>query len=281
MYISDSHTDFLTILKDKNARKNYLSQCKNQGVRTLGCAVFTLENNYTVKDIRMFKNELLIWSQEFEMNLLLTIEDLGFIKTYQDLDALIDLRPFSVTLTWNFENQFAGGAKTKLGLSALGKSTLSLLERNNILIDTAHLSRRSFYEVADLSGNPLFNSHSNIDEICSHDRNLTNDQIKQIASTGGFLGITLYDKFIADERIDSRSIAKQFDFLNNQVGLECVGFGTDFYGVDFSNLPVDIKNYYDFFRIRKHLKSMGYNDKLIEKIMHKNFEDFYALYLKS
>ena len=98
----------------------------------------------SVQDVENLKNELDYYNKKYHTKFFLSVEDLGFIKTEQDLKKLIDLRPISVTLTWNEANQFAGGANSNKKLTKLGIETIKLLEEKDVLIDTAHLSRKSF-----------------------------------------------------------------------------------------------------------------------------------------
>ena len=114
-------------------------------------------------------------------------------------NSLIKLKPFAVTLTWNNKNQFGGGAHSTCGLTKFGKLAIKMLEQNGILVDCAHLNRKSFWQFTRLTTKPIFVSHSNLNCICSHKRNLTNKQIEFIAKSGGYVGLTLYQKFILEK----------------------------------------------------------------------------------
>ena len=187
---------------------------------------------------------------------------------------LINLKPFSTTLTWNDCNQFAGGSNSLEGLSKLGKTYINIVEQNNVLIDTAHLSRRSFWDFCKQTSLPIYNSHSNIYNIHYHNRNLTHNQIRQIVNSNGYLGITLYDKFMSYTKTSSKDIAIQFDYLIQKFGYKNFGLGTDFYGIDNKNLPIDIQNYDHLSNLVENLKILGYNDTIIEHLLYKNFENF-------
>ena len=176
MKICDAHTDFLTEIKDREKREAYVKSIRKiSGV--ISCAVFTTNSTISVKDVENFKSELDYYNKKYHTNFLLSIEDLGFIKSIKELYELIKLKPISVTLTWNEENQFAGGAHTNKGLTKFGLDVIKLLEEKDILIDTAHLSRKAFYEYCRITSKPIYNSHSNIYSLHKHKRNLTNKQI--------------------------------------------------------------------------------------------------------
>ena len=77
---------------------------------------------------------------------------------------------------------------------------LKLLEENNILVDTAHLSRKAFYDFAKITTKPIYNSHANLNTLFAHPRNLTNKQIEKIVQSNGFLGLTIYEHFISKQK---------------------------------------------------------------------------------
>jgi len=277
MKLCDAHTDFLTEIKNKNERENYIKNiCKK--IKIISCAVFTTNSTLGVQDVENFKKELNYYNRKYKIKLLLSIEDLGFIKTENDLNKLIKLKPISVTLTWNEENQFAGGADSKKGLTKLGIKTIKLLENNNILIDTAHLSRKAFNQFCKITKKPIYNSHSNINVLNKHNRNLNNNQIKKIVNSGGFLGLTFYEKFISNKKIDCFDIALQFDYLIKKFGYKNFGLGTDLYGIKNENLPKDFKSYNDIKNLINELKKLHYSNKIINAIIYKNYTKFTKIY---
>ena len=270
--ISDSHTDFITELKSAGEREEYVKRLKKQKVKSVVCAVFTTNKKITLGELKAYKDEIERLKTKYGVDLIFAVEDMGFLIDEQ-IQEFINLKPFSTTLTWNCLNQFAGGAKDKGGLTQFGKKTIKQLESNNILVDTAHLNKKSFWQFAQLTRKPIFNSHSNIFSINKHCRNLTDKQIQKIVDSNGFLGLTIYDEFVAGEKISSLDIAKQFDYLIKKFGYNNFGFGTDFYGINKTNLPVDIKDYVSLRRnVNKHLKEMGYNKKIINRLMYKNLQ---------
>ena len=273
MKICDAHTDFLTEIKDKSERERYVKEIR-KNIKTISCAVFTTNSTMSVQGVENFKIELEKYNKKFHTKLLLSIEDLGFIKTIDELYELIKLKPISVTLTWNKANQFAGGAHSHKGLTRLGIKTIRLLEKNNILFDTAHLSRKAFNQFCKITNKPIYNSHSNIFALHRHKRNLTDKQIKKIVNSDGFLGITFYQKFISNEKITMQGVALQFDYLIKKFGYKNFGLGTDLYGIENKYLPQDFKSYLDVKNLAEELKKLNYSQKVINAILYKNFENF-------
>ena len=274
MKISDSHTDFLTAIKNIEEREKYVSKIKSLGAKNISCAIFTTDKNMTMQDVITYSKELDWLQNKYGINLLLSIEDLGFIKNKEELQQIISLHPISVTLTWNYANQFGGGAHSNIGLSDWGKHCVSLLEQNNIFIDTAHMSRKSFWNFCKITKFPIFNSHSNLYALKRNARNLTDKQIEQIVKSNGYLGLTLYDRFISNSKISCKDIALQYDYLIKRFGYRNFGLGTDLYGVETNHLPYDIKDYGGILKLANELRSLGYSHKIVDCILYRNFENF-------
>ena len=273
MKICDAHTDFLTEIKDRKDREEYVKSIRKIS-DVISCAVFTTNSTISVKDVENFKSELDYYNKKYHTKLMLAIEDLGFVKTIEELYELIKLKPISVTLTWNGENQFAGGAHTNKGLTEFGRKVIKSLEENNILIDTAHLSRKAFFEFAKITTKPIYNSHANINFLFKHERNLTNKQIKMIVDSNGYLGITFYESFISNSKISMNDIAQQADYLIKHFGYKNFGFGTDLYGIEKEFLPTDFKSYYDVEKMTIELRKLKYSSKIIKAVYYKNLKNF-------
>lgn len=281
--IADAHNDFLTAEKDKSKRAKLVADFVSQGVGVLNCAVFTTEQNLNIADVEAFKKEVEEYNQQYNVDgkqicrFLLSIEDIGFVNSANDLLRLIKLKPVSVTLTWNKNNQFAGGALDGGGLTKLGKEVVCVLEENNILVDTAHLNKKSFWQFIKITNKPIYCSHANVFALHQHKRNLTNNQILAIKNSGGYLGLTLYQEFISNNKITSQDIANQFKFLCTKFGYKNFGFGTDFYGINTHKLPKDIACYKDLNRVENQLKTTEILATNLAYITHKNYVCFLSL----
>ncbi|MBO5394653.1 MAG: membrane dipeptidase [Clostridia bacterium] len=274
MKFCDSHTDFLTKIESQEERERYIRQMNVLGGEEISCAVFTTTKGLGMQEVEAFAREVQHYNKKYGLKLMLSIEDLGFAKDLQMVERLCRLKPFSTTLTWNKQNQFCGGAHSMSGLTPLGMEAISVLENNGVLVDTAHLSRKGFYEVAKITKCPLYNSHSNIFSLKKHCRNLKDDQIEKIVKREGFLGLTFYDKFISDKKLSCEVLARQFDYVVKKFGCDHFGIGSDLYGIAPQHLPVDLKGYWQLDNLAAALRKLGYSEGTIEKLFYKNFQDF-------
>jgi membrane dipeptidase len=92
------------------------------------------------------------------------------------------------------------------GLSEFGKDVVKEMNRLGMIVDISHVSDATIRDVLAVSRAPVMASHSSCRAISNMPRNLTDDQIKQIAGKGGlvminvgsgFLDQKVYDQFVA------------------------------------------------------------------------------------
>jgi len=65
-----------------------------------------------------------------------------------------------------------------------------------MIIDVSHVHESTFWAALKLTRRPLIASHSNAAALCPAARNLTDDQIRGIADSGGMIGINFYPGFL-------------------------------------------------------------------------------------
>lgn len=194
------------------------------------------------------------------------VEDMSFYDE-RDEEKLLSLNPLYCSLTWNFDNRFAGGASGRGALTESGRTLVRFLENNGIKIDTAHLNRKSFFDVAERI-EKVFCSHASIDELCSAPRNLTNEQIGIIVECGGIVGLTPINKF------NSLPFGETIDFFVQKYGIGSAAIGTDFYGSD--DFPQNTKTYADLAVIRGNLERKGYSASDLDLIFYGNAAKFFG-----
>jgi microsomal dipeptidase-like Zn-dependent dipeptidase len=148
-----------------------------------------------------------------------------------------------VGLAHFFDNEVTGSAHGVLkgGLTAVGREVVRRLEEKRMLIDVAHASPRAIEEVLGLAQRPVVVSHTGVKGTCDNTRNLSDEQLRGIARTGGVVGIGFWKAAVCGE--DVRAIARALRYAVGVAGLEHVGLGSDFDGAvtvpfDASGLPL-------------------------------------------
>lgn len=270
--IADAHNDFLT--NETCNLKTLDEEFKKNNVALCNAILFSNDDTpLTISKATQLKNKVNGY-ENLVKKCIFSFENINFIAN--DVAPLISFAPFSCSLTWNYDNKFAGGAFGFSGLTNLGKSVIKELTQNHIVIDTAHLNRRSFWDVVNILNAPIFNSHTSITPFKEHRRNIDIEQIKIIYESNGFLGITFVQDFFSNKKHTSpKDIFYIIDSVVQSFGINCIGFGSDFFGT--TNLPKKLKNYNHFGKLYDCFKNNGYKQGEIEQIFYQNFLNFVKL----
>jgi membrane dipeptidase len=186
------------------------------------------------------------------------------------LRSLYDLGVRAMGLTWNNGNCIADGVgeKKDRGLTPFGRSVIREMNRLGMLVDVSHLGERSFWDVLEETRAPVIASHSNAKAVYFHRRNLTDEQIRAIASTGGLVGVTFVPYFIRDGEATINDLLLHVDHMLHTAGEDAVGFGSDFDGIERTML--DLRNGSDYPRFLEVLIK-EYGETVTKKLMGENW----------
>lgn len=268
----DLHNDVITNLQPADFFR-YVTHAGKAGVETILVSVWTTEMENPLQQIQHYRHALN--NIKTEVCLLLHIEDAWFVNE-QNISELIACKPYSVGLTWNTNNNLAGGANSDGKLTPLGNIILEKLTSNKILIDLAHLNRQSFYEIADFltsRNQRLFCTHTCFNEINPHQRNLDRRQIQMIVDSGGLIGLTLVSDFLcANGNATLHDVYNHIAYFIKTFGDNNFAIGTDFFGT--AKLPAGLNEYKDFRKLKEFLINKGLSEESIDKILYSNARKF-------
>ncbi len=182
-----------------------------------------------------------------------------------NLDKLFDAGFRMIGMAHFFDNEMAGSAHgvAKTGLTEEGKKLVELMQERGVFIDLAHASAKTIDDVLKLSRRPVIVSHSGVKGTCDNNRNLSDEQLKGIALTGGIVGIGFWDT--ATCGTDAKAIAKAIRYTVNLIGADHVALGSDYDGA--ITAPFDTTG---VVQITDALLQEGFSDSDIKKIMGEN-----------
>jgi len=129
-----------------------------------------------------------------------------------------------------FDNDLAGsmhGLK-KGGLTPFGRQVMTAMEAKGMVVDIAHCSNACVADILKIARRPVVSSHGGVQATCKVNRNLSDEQIKGVAATGGLIGIGYWDAAICDTA--PGSIAKAMKHVRDLVGIQHVALGSDYDG---------------------------------------------------
>ncbi|MBQ9237656.1 MAG: membrane dipeptidase [Prevotella sp.] len=177
-----------------------------------------------------------------------------------------------ITLCHNGDNDIcdsARGNNTHGGVSPFGEQVIKEMNRLGIMVDLSHAGEKSFYDAMEISQTPIVCSHSNCRALCDHPRNLTDDQLRALAKSGGLAHTTFYPGFLQkSSEADILDAVKHLEHAISIMGIDHVGIGTDFDGdggVPGMNDASEVINF------TMHLLRRNYSDADIRKIWGGNW----------
>ncbi|WP_027363758.1 dipeptidase [Desulfotruncus alcoholivorax] len=301
--VVDGHCDTLTVIESQNrtlGEYSKVGQLDLQRMRSTGVDVQLFAIFINPKDKDMALKKCLYYIDKFYSELYqnseiiehaLNVRDICRINSQGKLAALLSIEGGeclsgdlavlrvlyrlgvrSLTLTWNARNELGDGVgegEASGGLSKFGRSVVREMNSLGMLIDVAHLSERGFWHVAETSTQPFAATHANCRFICNHPRNLSDEQIKYLANTGGLIGLTFVPEFLDDQKPGLEALLRHVDHVASIAGTKCIGLGSDFDGMerlaygleDVTCLPV----------IAEALLKRGYSNDDISDIMGGNW----------
>lgn len=205
---------------------------------------------------------------------LLTVEDGVFIDgKIERVQEVYDMGVRLITLMWNFENSvgFPCSDDPEAHLKGLKPFGIEVVEKMNelgMIIDVSHMSEGGFYDVAKHSKKPFVASHSCARALCNHRRNLTDDQLRTIGNAGGIAGVNFECSFLKEgsNRATYDQIIEHLLYMKDKAGIDSVGFGSDFDGIDDNG---ELVNYSGFTTLLERMEGKFTYDE-IDKICREN-----------
>lgn len=141
-----------------------------------------------------------------------------------------DLGVRSLLPTYNQRNAAGGGCldTEDTGLTAYGRALVARMNRVGMVVDGSHCSARTGLDLCEVSTEPVIYSHSCMRAVWEHPRNITDEQARACAATGGVIGITGVGIFLGPNDIAIETVVRHIDHAVDLVGPEHVGVGTDY-----------------------------------------------------
>lgn len=129
-----------------------------------------------------------------------------------------------------FDNALGGSAHGTVGggLTEFGRQVIQRMETLQMVVDLAHASAPTIDDVLRVATRPVVVSHTGIRATCESPRNLSDDQIRRIAATGGVVGIGFWDRAVCGT--DVSDIVRAIRHAADVGGVEHVALGSDFDG---------------------------------------------------
>jgi len=224
------------------------------------------------------------------LGVILSMEGTDPIVTPDQAEQWWELGLRAAGLAHYGRSQHAFGTGVSGPLSKAGIELLKQFERLGIVLDVTHLCDRSMREALETFGGPVLASHHNCRALVPGDRQLTDDQIRQLVARGAVIGAALdawmlYPGWVRGQTkpqvVGLDALADHIDHVCQLAGNAAhAGIGSDLDG-GFGNeqTPRDLKSYRDLQKLGDILAARGYTDGDIDLVFHGNWLRFFREHL--
>ncbi|MDR2954377.1 MAG: membrane dipeptidase [Prevotella sp.] len=236
-----------------------------------------VEKNKDICGIAFTTNDLIRLKSEEKKAIFIGIENgYGIGKDISNIERFKKLGVNYITLCHTKDNDICDTSSTTNtnnewnGLSPFGKDVIREMNRLGVMIDVSHVGEKTFWDVIELSSQPIIASHSSVQSLCYHNRNLTDKQIKAVAQNGGVVQICFVDLFVNKEpaKASLEDAVNHIDYAMKIAGIDHVGIASDF---DGGGGVIGCRGSNDMINITMKLIDRGYSDEDIIKIWGGNF----------
>ena len=179
-----------------------------------------------------------------------------------------------ITLCHSYDNDICHSSTNtedaSKGLTAFGREVVKEMNRVSMIIDLSHANEATFWDVIKLSTDPIIASHSGAKACCSHNRNLTDEQLRALAKNGGVVQVCIYKSYLNKNKnlASVDDVIRHIDHIVKVAGIDHVGIGSDF---DGGGGVAGCMGDNDMINITVRLIERGYSEEDIRKIWGGNF----------
>lgn len=208
---------------------------------------------------------------------LATLEGMYQFNTGNAIELLhqyYDLGIRAAGIVWNTPNSLGSGTNVHnnapdAGLTEVGQEVIREMNRLGIIVDVSHMNETTFFDTMEIVQAPVMASHSGVDGVRPHVRNLSDEQLRSVKDNGGVVQINFWSTTVADigQVANISKLVDHIDYVVQFIGVDHVGLGSDF---DGAPMPVDLPNASYLPEVTAELVRRGYSQEDIEKILGGN-----------
>jgi len=178
-----------------------------------------------------------------------------------------------MTITHFVSNGLADGTTSPYrlhqGLSPFGREVIQEMERLGMLVDLAHCTDKAFEDVMKVATKPMVFSHTGLRRYKNIERNIDDDQVKEIASRGGLVGVILFPSYLGNAGPGMRAAARTARTIADLSSPSVLCIGSDVDAGTF--LPAGVSSVADFPQLTQALLDEGFSPDEVRGILGENF----------
>jgi membrane dipeptidase len=183
--------------------------------------------------------------------------------------------------------RYAYGTNSDGDLGTKGRELLKEMERLGIILDVTHLCDASLRDALDHFTGPLWASHSNSRAIVDHNRQFSDDHIRELIDRGAVIGAAFDAWMLVPGWVRGQSTPQAagvtLDTVVNHIDRVCQLAGNSQHSMIGSDLdgafgreqcPSDVHTIADLKKLEDVLSARGYSPQDVENIFSANFLRF-------
>jgi len=211
-------------------------------------------------------------TEQDKVYFLISWEGSEAVEEIGDIELFYKLGLRSLQLTWNYDTRYAASCMSKkdYGLTGEGEELVELCNQLGIIIDLAHSSKRTVIETCNISRLPIIISHANYAGVHSHKRNVDDQVLEAITSTGGLLGFTLIPSTISKDSPTINDLANHVLAVYESFGDDVIALGTDFFGLIDIDPPQGFESIDKAGEFWRLLLDKGLTERSVRKLAWEN-----------
>ena len=244
-----------------------------------------------ITNIKELNEHLTLWKNDD-----VSKKPIGYILSLEGADSILNMDHLEKSYNQGLRaigpahygpGIYAHGTDSVGGIGVKGKALLKKIEELNLILDATHLCDVSFWETMKVYEGPVWASHNNCRKFVNHNRQFSDEQIKELIGRDAVIGIALDAWMMVPNWIRGKSTPKSMgvtlDQMIDNIDHICqlsgnsshVGIGTDLDGAfGKEQSPLDLDTIADLQKIPLMLSKKGYSIRDIENIMSQNFIKF-------
>ena len=246
-----------------------------------------------IRNLNALEAHLSYWE---DVNIPDASKKIGYILSLEGADSLIDLGYLERAYAYGLRalgpahygpGRYAPGTGMEGPLTAIGKELVREMDQLRMILDVTHLTDVGFDQALQIFKGPVWASHHNTRALVQHQRQLSDDQIKQLIERDAVIGGVLdtwmltnnWERGISDpkqENVNLHKLIDHYDHICQLAGNSLhIAIGSDLDGMfGKEQAPYDMDTIADLQGLAPLLRMRGYSQEDIENIFYRNWLRF-------
>jgi len=243
-----------------------------------------------ITNLQELNHHIALWNDDSIVN---EKKPVGFILSLEGADSLVNLSYLEKAYSYGLRalgpahygpGRYSPGTGETGPLTSKGVELLREMDSLNMILDVTHLTDEAFTQATNLYNGAVWASHHNCRSLVSHQRQLTDEQIKILAERNAVIGGVLDVWMLKNDWVRGKSdplkeginlekLIDHYDHICQLTGnSNHIAIGSDLDGMfGKEQSPCDMDTIADLQNLKGLLKKRGYTVSDTEKIFHGNW----------